>query len=208
MTERSAMEMYQAFMAGYVRRINLATLNVMIGGIRIGSAKYTRLAQINLSTRVITFSKFAIENVPERGRRYLVLHELAHVLEANHNRHFWDLVGKYEPNYKQIGKALDLAFKRNVREELLTSRSKIINPVSGRLELPKLLVGSNLVNQSLFEIEAGYNDFSPADEDASSDSFECMEHEFEAWEDALSGTISGGTEDFVAQGNGLSAIAV
>jgi hypothetical protein len=208
MTERSVTEMYQAFMSGYVRRINLATLNVSIGGIRIGSAKYTRLAQINLNNRIITFSKFAIENVPERGRRYLVLHELAHVLEASHNHNFWSLVGKYEPNYKQIGKDLDLAFKRNVREEQLTARSKIVNPISGRLEFPKLLVGSKLVNQSQFELEAGYSDFSPTDAGDSNDSFECMEDQFEAWEGEPSGTVSGGTEEFVLQGNGLSATAV
>ena len=74
-------EAYQSFMIGYVRRINAATLNVAIGGVRIGSAKYSRLAQINLKTRIITFSRYAIENVAERGRRYLVIHELAHVKE-------------------------------------------------------------------------------------------------------------------------------
>src|SRR5215470_14006015 len=117
MFSASQMEMYQAFMAGYVRRVNEATFNVTIGGIRIGSAKYSRLAQINLKTRIITFSRFAIENVPERGRRYLVLHELAHVKEASHNKKFWELVQRFEPNYKQVGRALELAFKRNVRED-------------------------------------------------------------------------------------------
>src|SRR5437868_2022502 len=84
-----SVQAYQAFMAGYVRRINEATLNVTVGGVRIGTAKYSRLAQINLQSRIITFSRFAIENVPERGRRYLVIHELAHVQEASHNNRFW-----------------------------------------------------------------------------------------------------------------------
>jgi hypothetical protein len=115
---RSAFELYQAFMLGYVRRINEATLNVTIGGVRIGSAKYSRLAQINLQSRIITFSRFAVENVPERGRRYLVLHELAHVKEANHNRRFWGHVEKYEPNYRKVSRELELAFRRNVKEDL------------------------------------------------------------------------------------------
>src|SRR5437868_4929854 len=51
-----SMEIYQNFMVGYVRRINEATLNVTIGGVRIGNAKYSRLAQINLRSRIITFS--------------------------------------------------------------------------------------------------------------------------------------------------------
>jgi hypothetical protein len=110
-------EIHQSFMVGYVRRINEATLNVTIGGVRIGEARYSRLAQINLKSRIITFSRFAIENVPERGRRYLVIHELAHVKEPDHSPAFWKLVGQFEPNYKEIGRELDRAFHVNVRQE-------------------------------------------------------------------------------------------
>ncbi|MBS1991893.1 MAG: M48 family metallopeptidase [Cyanobacteria bacterium SZAS LIN-3] len=115
--------LYKSFMQSYVTRINDATFRVPIAGIRIGSAKYSRLAQINLKTRIITFSRFAIENVPERGRRYLVLHELAHVLEASHNKTFWHLVGQFEPEYKDIGVSLDRAFKQNVESHEKTLRS-------------------------------------------------------------------------------------
>jgi hypothetical protein len=115
--DRATIELYQSFMAGYVRRINDATFRVAIGGIRVGSAKYSRLAQINLKTRIMTFSRYAIENVPERGRRYLVLHELAHIKEASHNRRFWQLVANFEPDYKQISRDLELAFKENVKED-------------------------------------------------------------------------------------------
>ncbi len=109
-------ELYRSFMQSYVRSINESTFKVTIGGVRIGNAKYSRLAQINLKSRIITFSRYAIENVPERGRRYLVLHELAHVLEASHNKHFWNLVEFHEPQYKEIGLALDRAFKKNVQK--------------------------------------------------------------------------------------------
>lgn len=112
---QTQLEVYKSFMIGYVNRINQSTLRVKIGGVRIGTAKYSRLAQINLKTRIITFSRYAIENVPERGRRYLVIHELAHVKEANHNRRFWEWVARYEPNYREIGNALEKAFKKNVR---------------------------------------------------------------------------------------------
>jgi hypothetical protein len=111
-------EIHQSFMVGYVRRINEATLKVTIGGVRIGEARHTRLAQINLKSRIITFSRFAIENVPERGRRYLVIHELAHVKEPDHSPAFWRLVSRFEPNYKEVGRELDRAFHRNVSQEL------------------------------------------------------------------------------------------
>jgi len=151
--------MYQSFMAGYVKRINEATLNVTIGGIRIGSAKYTRLAQINLKSRVITFSRFAIENVPERGRRYLVLHELAHVKEANHTKRFWDLVGAFEPDYKRVGKSLQTAFAENVRK----SRS-ILSP-------GKLINSQDVDFEDLHFDEYDCTDFDPAIE-GGSDEFE------------------------------------
>jgi hypothetical protein len=116
---------YQSFMENYVRRINEATLNVRFGGVRIGDAKYTRLAQINLKTKIITFSRYAIENVPERGRRYLVLHELAHVREANHNRRFWNMVAKYEPDYRRIGREIQNAFSKNVEEQNKKEKERV-----------------------------------------------------------------------------------
>ena len=109
-------------MAGYVRRVNEATLKVTFGGVRIGTAKYSRLAQINLKSRIITFSRFAIENVPERGRRYLVIHELAHVLEPSHNKRFWEIVARYEPDYKRIDKEIVQVFNANVRKAELAGR--------------------------------------------------------------------------------------
>lgn len=186
------MEMYQSFMAGYVKRINQATLNVTIGGIRIGTAKYSRLAQINLDTRIITFSRFAIENVPERGRRYLVLHELAHVREASHNSRFWELVGRFEPRYRQIGRELDLAFKRNVREDQArTSKQIHRNRATGRIEEPKLFLAPALYEPSPFKLE---NFDPPTSEQGSERTFECLEDQFDSWDDDLLGTISGGSE--------------
>lgn len=127
-------EVYQAFMQGYVRRINEATFRVPIGGVRVGSAKYSRLAQINLNSRIITFSRFAIENVPERGRRYLVLHELAHVKESGHNKRFWSLVGQFEPDYKRIAAELQLAFRENVQLLKPGSRTKLLTRLRSPLD--------------------------------------------------------------------------
>lgn len=148
--DRASFEAYQAFMIGYVRRINEATFNVTIGGVRIGSAKYSRLAQINLHSRIITFSRFAVENVPERGRRYLVLHELAHVHESSHDKRFWGFVEKYEPEYKAVGHELEQAFKKNVRAELQRQKAKNqVNPVSKRLDERKAFLSSRLLNYEM-----------------------------------------------------------
>ena len=37
---------------------------------------------------------------------YVIVHELAHTIEGNHQKPFWDLVEKYIPNYKELRKEL------------------------------------------------------------------------------------------------------
>ena len=37
---------------------------------------------------------------------YVIVHELAHLLEANHSKQFWQIVEKYYPNYKNCRKIL------------------------------------------------------------------------------------------------------
>lgn len=85
----------------YVRRINDETLRAPLRGVRIGSARRSRLAQCNTETGVLTFSRFAIDGMPERALRYLVLHELAHLYEANHSARFWAHVAAHEPDWRR-----------------------------------------------------------------------------------------------------------
>jgi len=210
-SQRALNEMYQHFMVGYVRRINEATLNVTIGGVRIGSAKYTRLAQINLKSRIITFSRHAIENVPERGRRYLVLHELSHVLEASHNKKFWSNVERYEPEYRAIGKELDRAFKRNVRDDIKAREAEIIltgGSKGERLEQLKGIATPRLMGSYAKDKDArkdtildvnnetvlihgreAQSIFDAVDDD--DESYICMEDEFGMYDEG--GAISGGS---------------
>lgn len=184
--ERARLEMYIAFMSGYVRRINEATFNVTIGGIRIGSAKYTRLAQINLKSRIITFSRFAVENVPERGRRYLVLHELAHVKEASHNKRFWDFVSFWEPDYAQVNKDLQSAFRKNVKEDQKRQRKSLgVLPNQG----PQLLIKSHFRNPVI------HSPASQTGESDTEDESDWMEEEFEEWDGEDAGTVFGGSEE-------------
>ena len=43
--------------------------------------------------------------------RYLMIHELCHARHMNHSRRFWQRVGRFEPDYKRLDKALGESWK-------------------------------------------------------------------------------------------------
>lgn len=44
--------------------------------------------------------------LPPELQRYVIIHELCHILCHNHSPAFWKLVSDYEPNYKRLKKEL------------------------------------------------------------------------------------------------------
>ena len=46
--------------------------------------------------------------LPEDKIDAIIVHELCHMKHKNHNEEFYDLVGKYIPNYKEIDKWLKI----------------------------------------------------------------------------------------------------
>ncbi|MDJ0906047.1 MAG: SprT family zinc-dependent metalloprotease [Woeseiaceae bacterium] len=43
--------------------------------------------------------------------RYLMIHELCHARHMNHSRRFWQRVGRFEPDYERLDKALGESWK-------------------------------------------------------------------------------------------------
>ena len=44
--------------------------------------------------------------------RYLMIHELCHARHMNHSRRFWQRVGRFEPEYQRLDRALGESWKR------------------------------------------------------------------------------------------------
>lgn len=107
----------QTELEAYVRQINAETFQAPLRGVRIGKAKYSRLAQVNLKTRMMTVSQYCLNNVPASALRYLIVHELAHFLEGGHNQRFWGLVAQYVPDYPAQSRLMKAMHRRAVLEE-------------------------------------------------------------------------------------------
>lgn len=72
--------------------------------VKIGSAK-TRFGCCT-SEKHIIFSCYLML-YPEKAIEYVVVHELAHLRYMNHGKHFYALIGKYLPDYKERIKLLN-----------------------------------------------------------------------------------------------------
>jgi len=61
----------------------------------------TRWGVCNIKTKTVTLNSRLIEYKLE-ALDYVIVHELSHLIHFNHSRDFWNLVGKYVPNYKSL----------------------------------------------------------------------------------------------------------
>jgi hypothetical protein len=96
---------FQAEISQRVEEINAQTFRQPIKSVNLkynhsnwGSC--SRTGNVNLSTRLL----FAPRSVQD----YVILHELAHLVEMNHSDRFWALVERYMPNYTEAEKWLKI----------------------------------------------------------------------------------------------------
>jgi|AGTN01.3.fsa_nt_gi Predicted metal-dependent hydrolase len=61
----------------------------------------TRWGSCTVKTRRIRLSS-ALEYFPPECLEYVIVHELAHLLEPNHSPRFWKIVGAAIPDYKEL----------------------------------------------------------------------------------------------------------
>ena len=88
----------------YVYVFNHYDENVKSPILKIRNMK-TRWGVYNRANHTITLNSKLIEFDVEKID-YVIIHELSHIKHFNHSKAFWDLVGKYCKNYKQIRKEM------------------------------------------------------------------------------------------------------
>ncbi len=61
----------------------------------------TRWGSCNIQRRRIWLNLY-LAAYPLHCLQYVIVHELAHLVEANHNARFWGLVEDYFPNWREV----------------------------------------------------------------------------------------------------------
>ena len=65
----------------------------------------TRWGVCNVKSKIITLNLELIK-YDLKYLDYVIVHELSHLIYANHSKDFWNVVSKYVPNYKKIRKEM------------------------------------------------------------------------------------------------------
>lgn len=91
--------------AAFLKAVDEISDLVMIKPASVGIRKYRGRWGCCDSRNNLMFN-YMVFMLPEDVRRYVIVHELCHVLCHNHSQAFWKLVSDYEPDYKELKKRL------------------------------------------------------------------------------------------------------
>jgi predicted metal-dependent hydrolase len=86
-----ALPLFTERMALYAPRLGVATPSLGLSNAQTRWGTCAETGRVTLNWRLVYFRLAVID--------YVVVHELAHLVEMNHSRHFWALVGSQLPEY-------------------------------------------------------------------------------------------------------------
>ncbi len=95
----------QTFSDDFIKKVEAMSNIIKIKPASVGIGKYKGMwgycdAKNNLMFNYMVFM------LPQHVQRYIIIHELCHVLCHSHSQAFWKLVSDYEPYYKEVKKQL------------------------------------------------------------------------------------------------------
>jgi predicted metal-dependent hydrolase len=88
---QQALACFSERVAHYARRLGLDTPQVLLSSARTRWGSCHASGRIHLNWRLV--------QMPPRLLDYVVAHEVAHLIEMNHSRRFWDIVGELIPDH-------------------------------------------------------------------------------------------------------------
>lgn len=89
----------------FIKKVKEISDIIMVNPAGIGIKKYRGRWGCCDSKNNLQFN-YMIFMLPPRIQRYVIVHELCHIICHNHSRAFWKLVSDYEPDYKELKKQL------------------------------------------------------------------------------------------------------
>jgi hypothetical protein len=92
--ERELLKTLNDYLRVYERKMKAPTNRLYI------RSQKTRWASYSRKRRNIHFN-IKLVALPKRIIEYIVIHELAHTLQRNHNKKFWFIVEKFCPDYRK-----------------------------------------------------------------------------------------------------------
>lgn len=90
--------------AEYAKLMNTSFISVRITSAKTRWGSCSGRNSINYAWRLIMADERAVD--------YVVVHELAHTIEHNHSKSFWEIVEKYVPDYEERRKLLSELYEK------------------------------------------------------------------------------------------------
>lgn len=90
----------------FIREVNELAKEIIVKPTSVGIKAFTSRWGCCDAANNLVFN-FILFMLPDEIQRYVIIHELCHIICHNHSKAFWKLVSDYQPDYKVLKKRLE-----------------------------------------------------------------------------------------------------
>jgi predicted metal-dependent hydrolase len=98
-TNEEFVKLINTYVSAYAQKINVHPKRINIKKMK------TRWGSCSILTGNITLNSH-LRYLPEKSIKYVIFHELTHLIRRNHDKDFWERIAQEFPDYKKMGKDL------------------------------------------------------------------------------------------------------